>query len=374
MDFSLNEEQRRMQETVGDLLEDEGGIELARAQIAGDDVVDDLWETLAGVDYTAMTVPVEYGGLGDGLLNLSLFLEEAGRVAMPGPVPETLGFAVPLIAELGTEAQKDAYLPGVADGSLRFGVALHDDRTETPPETVQMDAERTADGFRLDGTKTLVPYAESVDHLVVAAASQDDSGYGGISLFVVDADQVDAEPLESLDATRPLHRVTFDAVEVGEDALLGPLHGGGEALKRGIDRLSVATSAMLVGGADAAVDRSTQHANERTQFGHPIGRFQAVKHRIADMWMEMQGARSLVWYAAWALDNDASDAPAAVARAASFTADRCTDIFGSDVLNHGGMGFTWENDAHIFLKQARAWEAYFGTPQERRERIADARL
>lgn len=374
MDFSLNEEQRRMQETVGDLLEDEGGIDLARAQIAGDDVVDDLWESLAGIDYTALTVPTAYGGLGDGLLNLSLFLEEAGRVAMPGPVPETLGFAVPLIAELGTESQKEAYLPGVADGSLRFGVALHDDRTETPPETVQLDAERTEAGYRLDGEKTLVPYAESVDHLVVAASTMDDAGYGGLSLFVVDADRVDAEPLESLDATRPLYRVPFDGLEVGEDALLGSLHGGGDALRRGIDRLSVATSAMLVGGADAAVDRSTRHGNEREQFGHPIGRFQAVKHRIADMWMEMQGARSLTYYAAWAVDNDAPDAPAAVARAASFTADRCPEIFGNDVLNHGGMGFTWDNDAHIYLKQARAWESFLGSPQEHRERIADARF
>jgi alkylation response protein AidB-like acyl-CoA dehydrogenase len=375
MDFSLSEEQRQMKETVGEFLEDEGGIELARRRMDGDEaVVDELWGELAKMDYTALTVPIEYGGLGDGMVYLALFLEEFGRFAAPGPVPETLGFAAPLIDELGTDAQKDAYLSSIADGETRVGVALHDETTETPPETVTMEAEVTDGGYVLDGTKALVPYADDVDSLVVATRTRDEPGYGGISLFLVETAEAETTPLETLDQTRPLYEVEFDGVEVGEEALLGPLHGGGDALRRGVDRLNVCMSATLVGGGDEAVDRSVEHGNEREQYGHPVGRFQAVKHRITDMWMNTQGARSLVYYAAWALENDAADAPRAVASAASFTTEECAEIFGDDIKNHGGMGFTWENDAHIFLKQARTWETFLGSPEEHRERIAEARL
>ena len=375
MDFSLTEEQNRMKETVNEFLEDEGGVELARRKMDGDDaVVDELWDAVADMDYTALTVPVEYGGLGDDMVYLALFLEEAGRFAAPGPFAETLGFAVPLIDELGTEAQKDEYLSGIADGQTRLSVALHDEATETPPETVTMDAEVTDDGYVLDGTKPLVPYADDVDSLVVATSTRDEGGYGGISLFLVDTDDVETTPVETLDGTRPLYEVEFDDVTLDEDALLGPLHGGGDALRRGLDRLNVCASAALVGGADEAVDRSVQHGNEREQYGHPVGRFQAVKHRITDMWMNTQGARSLVYYAAWAVENDDPDAPRAVASASAFVTEECTTIFGDDILNHGGMGFTWDHDAHIFLKQARTWETFLGTPEEHRERVAEARL
>jgi len=375
MDFSLTDEQRRMKETVGGFFEDEGGVELARRQMDGEEgVVDEVWDAVAEMDYTALTVPVEQGGLGDGMLYLALFLEEAGRYATPGPFAETLGFAVPLIDELGTEEQKKAYLTEVADGEGRFSVALHDDVNETPPETVTMEAKVTDDGYVFDGTKPLVPYADEVDSLVVATKTRDESGYGGISLFVVDTADVETTPVETLDSTRPLYEVEFDGLTLDEDALLGSLHGGGDALRRGIDRLNVCGSAMLVGGADEAVERSAQHGNEREQYGHPVGRFQAVKHRITDMWMNMQGARSLVYNAAWRLENDAQDAPRAVASAAAFTTEECSNVFGDDIFNHGGMGFTWDHDAHIFLKQARTWETFLGTPEEHRERVAEARL
>lgn len=375
MDFSLSDEQRQMKETVREFLENEGGVELARRQMEeDDDVVDELWDELAEMDYTALTVPVEHGGLGDGMVYLALFLEEAGRFAAPGPVPETLGFAVPLIDEIGTDEQKDAYLPAIADGDLRAGIALHDETKETPPETVTMEAEVGDDGYVLNGEKTLVPYAEDVDSLIVATKTRDEGGYGGVSLFLVDTADVETTPLETLDQTRPLYSVEFDGVEVGDEALLGSLHGGGDALRRGVDRLNVCASAALVGGADEAVERSTQHGKEREQYGHPVGRFQAVKHRITDMWMNTQGARSLVYYAAWAVENDAADAPRAVASAASFATEECTKIFGDDIFNHGGMGFTWDHDAHIFLKQARTWETFLGSPEKHRERIAESRL
>lgn len=364
-----------MQETVREFLESEGGTELARRQIEGDeDVVDELWSKLAEMDYTALTVPLEYDGFGDGMLYLALFLEEAGRFAMPGPVPETLGFTVPLLAELGTEAQKEEYLPAIADGNLRTSFALYDDVTESLPAAIQLDATPTDDGYRLNGHKQLVPFAKLVDRVVVAARTQESPGYGGITLFFVDPQRAEIEATRALDETRPLYELDFDAVEVDEATKLGSLHDGGDALSRGVDRLNVAMSAMLVGAADRAVDLSVEHGNTREQFGQPVGRFQAVKHRIADMWMDMQGGRSLVYYAGWALDNDAPDTPRAISAATSFCTERCTDIFGKGILNHGGTGFTWDHDGHIYLKQAQSWENLLGSPEAHRERVADAWL
>ncbi len=373
MDFSLTAEQEQMQSAADTFIEGEGGVELARRQMEGEhDVVDEIWAELAAQDYLALTVPVEHGGLGDGLLDLSLFLEVAGRYALPGPIAETLGFAVPLIEELGSQHQRDTHLPAIADGEHRATMALYDDGTDVLPAAIQLGAERTDSGFRLDGTKTLVPYADVVDTIIVPARTENTPGYGGITLFLVDRDDVEVQPLETFDRTRPLYDVTLDGVTVSEDAVLGPVHGGGSALERGIDRLNVARAAILTGGADAAVDRSVDYASEREQFGYQIGRFQAVKHRIVDMWTDMEATRSLTYYAAWAMENDRPDARQAVSEATQYSTERCTDLFSDDLFNHGATGFTWETDSHIFLKQAKSWESLLGSPSDHRERIADA--
>lgn len=373
MDFSLNDEQQQMQETARDFFDDNEVIQLARRQMDGEDVVDDVWADLTEMDYPALTVPLDYDGLGDGMLYLALLLEEAGRHAMPGPFPETAAFAVPLIDEVGSESQKDRWLPRVADGDLTFSFALHADPGKQIPEAIGLDVERTDEGYVLDGSVSLVPYGGLVDRVVVAARTQQGRGYEGVSLFVVDPAEVDAERERGLDRTRPPFELSFEGHAVPEERLLGQQNGAGEALRRAVDRYTVATCAMLVGAADRAVDMSVEHGNEREQFGQPVGRFQGVKHRIADMWMDVQGGRSLTYYAAWTLANEESDAARAVSTAASFVTENCARIFGDDIQNHGGMGFTWDHDAHIYLKQAKAWESFLGTPRDHRERAADLR-
>lgn len=373
MDFSLNDEQEQMQETAREFFDDAEMIQRARRQIDGEDVVGDVWADLTEMDYPALTVPVEHGGLGDGMLYLALLLEEAGRHALPAPFPETAAFAVPLIDELGTDDQRERALPAVAEGDRTFSFGLYADAEAGLPEGVALDAERTAAGYRLDGRVTLVPYGDLVDRVVVAARTQAGRGLEGVTLFVVDPAAVETTRLRGLDRTRPPAELAFEGHVVEEDRRLGPLHGGGDALRRAIDRYTVATCAMLTGAADRAVDMSVQHGNEREQFGQPVGRFQAIKHRIADMWMDVQGARSLTYYAAWALANEEADAPLAVSQAASFVTENAARIFGDDIQNHGGMGYTWDHDAHIYLKQAKAWESFLRTPREHRERAADLR-
>lgn len=374
MHFTLTDEQEQVQSTAREFLEDSDVFGLARRMCEGDrGLLDDLWSELAGMDYTAITVPADYGGFGDDILLATLLLEEAGRVALPGPFPETVAFAVPLIDRMGTAAQKEAYLPAIADGDRRLSLALYERDQGSLPADIQAAAVRDGDGFRLTGTKTYVPYGDDVDEVVVAARTRDGRGYDGISLFLVDPDRGETASIESLDRTRPMVDLTFDGVELDDDALLGPLHDAGTTLERGLDALRTAICAMLVGGSDRVVDLSIEYATDREQYGHPIGRYQAVKHRIVDMWMDVQAARSLTYYAAWALSTDAPDAARAVSAAKAFCGDHVEAIHGDDMQNHGAMGFTWDHDSHVYLKQAKAWENYLGSPRDHRERIAAAR-
>jgi len=374
MDARLTEEQQQIQETARDFLEANDGIDFARRKMEGDDdVVDEVWSEISDLDYTAITIPLEYNGLGEGMVYLSALLEELGRYAMPGPFPETMAFCVPLIDELGSEEQKEEVFTAIADDERMLSFALYDDRNEEVPETIQLSADRVDDGYQLSGTKTLVPYGGEVDQLLVAARTQDATEWGGISLFLVDADDADTTRLESLDRTRPMYDVELDGVVVDEDALLGPRHGGGDALSRAIDRFNVAICAMMVGAADRAVELSTEHGTERHQYGQPIGRFQAVKHRIAEMWMDKEHSRSLTYYAAWAIDADEPDAARAVSTAKAYAGENLHRVFGDDIWNHGGMGFTWDHDGHIYMKQAKAWQNFLGSPEYHLDRVADIR-
>lgn len=377
MDARLTPEQQRMQETAREYLEDNGGTELARRVMDGDtDVIDELWRDLGEMAFTALTVPEEYGGLGDGMVHLAAVLEAAGRYVMPGPFPETVAAVVPVVTELGTPDQREHILGEIADGGLKATLALYDDPHEQLPDAIQLQATIDGDELVLTGTKHLVPDAGVADRLLVPARTQTRRDAGGITLVLVDPETpgVDITERASLDRTRPVSDVRFQDVRVGPADQLGQRDTGGGALGRAIDRLVIATTAMLVGAADRAVELSVEHGNERTQYGQPIGRFQAVKHRTADMWMDMQLARSLVYYAAWTLDHDHSDASRAVAATKTFAADRLHRVFGDDIWNHGGMGFTWDHDGHLYLKQAMAWRNLYGTPEAYRERLLEARL
>lgn len=371
MDLTLTKEQEQMKETVRDFLESKGGTDLARRQMDGDDVIDELWDELAAMDLIALPLPIEYEGLGDDLFYLSLILEEMGRYAMPGPYPETLAFAAPLLEMLGSDDQREKHLPSIADGEEQWSFAVYEQGTEDVTHETQLEAAPIDDGYRLNGTKTLVPYGKTVDNIVVAARTQNGSGNDGITLFIVDNDGPESRRLQSLDETRPVSEVVFDDLVVSEDARLGPLNGGGVALEHAMDQYIVSTSAMLVGAAERAVELSVEYGNTREQFGQPIGRFQAVKHRIADMWMDMRAGRSLVYYASWAVSNDKPDAGYSVSATKWFFTENFARIFGDDIQNHGGTGFTWDHDGHIYLKQAKSWESYFGTPEQHLERIAD---
>ena len=376
MDARLTAEQKHIQQTTREFLEDNGGIELARRKMNGDDdedVVDEIWEGLRELDFPSVNIPQQYGGLGQGMLYLACVLEELGRYATPCPFPETSAFGVPILANLGTEQQKEQYFNAIAEQGVKISFAIYDDENESVPAAISLQPTSTENGYRLSGTKKLVPYADEVDILIVPTRTKEGSGYNGITLFLVDTENVKSTKKASFDRTRPLYEVEFNNIKLEDSHILGTKHQAGNALSDAIDRYNVGISAWLAGGAGRAVDMSVKHLNEREQYGQPIGRYQAPKHRTVEMWTDKEHMVTLAYYAAWAIENDTPEAPRAAAMAKAYTATCGPHIFQRDIWNQGGKGFTWDHDGHIYFKQSKSWQNFLGSPDEQLDRIADIR-
>lgn len=365
MDFAFNEEQTMFQQTTRQYLQSKGDLAIPRNYMEGkQEILTQLWGGLAELGFMGINVPEQYGGIGLGHLSILPILEEMGRAVIPGPYPETVAFAIPLLNEFGTEEQKKRYLPDVASGKTKFTLAIIDDRKN------QLKADLQGDNYVLNGAKILVAHAEFADLMIVAvrtgASNQD------VSLLIVDHHQLHAEcqPVKSIDETRTLFTVSFSDFLVPKENLLGQESAGDQILKAGLNELTAAWSATMVGGMDRVVDMSAQYVKTREQFGQPVGRFQAVKHKVVDMLLALENARSLSYYASWTVENKAGDTFEAVSMAKSYNSEAFIRTANANIQNHGGMGFTWEFDCHLFLKRARSLENYLGSPQEHRENIA----
>lgn len=380
MNFALSEEQVQFGQSTREYLQSLGDIKLARKYADGEEqALKQVWDGLSKLGYMGLTVPEAYGGMGEGLISLVPVMEEMGRALVPGIYAETVALAVPLLVQYGTEEQKQKYLPAIASGQLSFTLAV----TEPAPSGtlavvdyaasgIQMSATRTSDGYLISGVKTLVPHGDTADVIILPVRTAKGDGEYGISLLLVERAQANPEckALNSFDQTRKLVELQFNEVKVPFSALLGPESGGWSLLQSAIQSLNVALCASLVGVMDKAVEMSIEYGNTRYQFGHPIGRFQAIKHRIVDMKLDLESARSLTYYAAWAVENQAEDRVAAVASARSFVTEAAIRVASHNIQNHGGMGFTWEFDCHLLVKRARALENYLGSPASYREQIA----
>jgi alkylation response protein AidB-like acyl-CoA dehydrogenase len=295
-----------------------------------------------------------------------------GRAVMPGPYLATLlgGLA---IREAGSAAQRREYLPRIAEGELKATLAATEPNARWDAAGVTLAARAERGGFSLSGTKLFVPDAHLADVLVVAARTRDGSTMeDGISLFAVpkDAPGLTVTAMPSIDETRKLCEVRLDNVAVPDGALLGELHQGWPALARVYDIVAVALSAEICGGAQRVLDMTVEYAKIRETFGKPIGSYQGVKHKCADMLVEVENARSLTYYAAWAVDGGEADAPLAVSMAKSYASDASRKVSNAGIQLHGGIGMTWEHDLHIYMKRAKASEVAFGDATWHRERAA----
>ena len=357
--LSESDERRQLREVLRDLLAESCGPEEVRKQADGPRGHDRaLWERLAGeIGVHGLAVPEEYGGAGYTFAELAVALEEAGRVLCPAPLLTTVVLAGHALLDSGDRQACARWLPGIATGALTATVAgfLH---------PAEVTAERGPDGWVLRGEADFVPDGEGADLLLVAARASD-----GERLFACEPDcaTCDRSARRVLDPTRRQALVRFrgaPAEAVGEPGQASRIVDGV------LDAGRVALAAEHVGGGAHALDAVLAHVSQRTQFGRAIGSFQAVKHRLADLLVEVEGARSASAYASACLAARAAELPVA----ASAAAVACTDAYrlatAEYVQLHGGIGFTWEHPAHLYLRRARADEALFGTADDHRLRLA----
>jgi alkylation response protein AidB-like acyl-CoA dehydrogenase len=377
MDFGFSQEQELLRQTARSFLEKEcpsGFVRRMMNDPAG--TTDEFWGKLAELGWLGLIYPEAHGGVGLGLVDLTVVLEEMGRAVMPGPFFSTVLLGGLAVLDAGSEAQKAAWLPRIAAGEARATLALLEESARWDAAGVAVTAKPgKGGGFVLSGTKLFVPDGHAADLLVVAARTarptKEDPSHG-VSLFLVPTDRkgITRILLPTMDQTRKLAEVALARVEVGPDALLGPLHQAWPVVTRVLDQATVALCAEMCGGAQKVLDLSTDYAKVRVAFGRPIGAYQAVKHKCADMLVAVENAKSITYYAAWAADQKAPDAPLAASMAKAFVSDAYRKVAGDGIQVHGGIGFTWEHDLHLYFKRAKGSEVAFGDATLHRERVA----
>jgi alkylation response protein AidB-like acyl-CoA dehydrogenase len=367
MDFGFSEEQELLRAELRKFLDQNCPLEEVRKLAetpAG--FSRHLWERMAELGWVGLTLPDEHGGVGLGWVDLAVVLEETGRTLFPSPLVATV-LAATAIERAGDAAQRARWLPELARGTAIGTLALLERSDDPDPAGIALAGTPEGAGFALRGEKIFVADAQNADLFVVAFRSPQ-----GHCLGVIERGDPGVEVLahELTDPTRRAGRLVLDGARVPREALLGAPGAALAATERLCDCAAVALVAEAVGAAEAVLALTVDYAKTRIQFGQPIGRFQGVKHPLAEMVVEVESMKSLLTYAAWLLDRDAPDAALAVSRAKAFTAE-CFPRIGLECIQlHGAIGYTWECDAQLYLKRARGTRPAFGDAAFHYERIA----
>lgn len=343
MNFDFSEDQEFLRDHARKFLSEQCPPTLARAVLEGDPAPGEkLWTAIAAMGWPGAAIPECHGGLGLGHLELCVIAEELGRALAPVPFSSSVYLASEALLTAGTEAQKSTWLPRLAAGKAIGTLALAEGPLPPAPERLNV----TYAGGRLMGQKSPVPDGGAADFAIVAAAVQG----GGVELVFADLAGVARKTVETLDPSRPHARLTFDATPAERLETNGQ---GWAAVQRVLDRAAVLFAFEQLGGAEAALEMARAYALERYAFGRQIGSFQAIKHRLADMYIGNELARSNAYYGAWALSIDAPELPVAAA-AARVGASRAFHFAAKENIQvHGGMGFTWEADCHLHYRRAK---------------------
>jgi alkylation response protein AidB-like acyl-CoA dehydrogenase len=374
MDFGFSPEQEMLRATARKFLENECTSGFVRARMeepAG--VTDEFWAKLAEQGWLGLVYPEEHGGSGLGFVDLTVLMEEMGRVVMPGPFFSTVLLGGLAIREAGSPAQKKEWLARIAAGRARTTLAWTEPSARWDAAGVTCAAREDKGGFVLNGTKLFVLDAHLAEVLVVVARTgEGKTPEDGVSLFLVPKGTrgVEVMLLPTMDQTRKLCEVSFKDASVPAEALMGVKGRAWPALARVVERATVALCAEMCGGAQRVLDMTTDYAKIRVAFGKPIGTYQGVKHKAADMLVDVENAKSLTYYAAWAVDENAPEAALAASMAKAYVTDAYRKVAGAGIQLHGGIGFTWEHDLHLYFKRAKSSEFTFGDATYHRERVA----
>jgi alkylation response protein AidB-like acyl-CoA dehydrogenase len=353
MQFGLSESQEFLKDSARKFLAGECPIAEVRRLMDTPTAYDaTLWSKLVEQGYPGVIFPEEYGGIGLGKVELILLMEEAGRALLPGPFFSTVALAGAVIDAVASSEKKKEFLAPICRGKARSTVAVLEASSSWDSAAIQIAGASGA----LTGEKLFVSDAAVADFIVVVATD---------GVYVVDAkaNGMRITPMEGMDFGRKLYTIQFNKTPAEK-------LGGTAALPRAFDVATAALVAEMVGGMQRSLEITVEYAKMRKQFGKPIGMFQAVQHQCADMYLETESSRSAVYYAAWALEQNAPDASAAVSIAKMYASDASRTVGNRGIQVHGGMGFTWENDLHLYYRRAKSSETMFGDATFHRERIA----
>ena len=368
MNFGFSEEQELLRSEVRRFLDERCPIpEVRRLKETGAGFSEELWAEMARLGWLGLTLPEAYGGAGLTWVDWVVLLEEAGRSLFPSPlIANTL--AATAILEGGDEAQRRRWLPSLADGSRRGTLALFEEGDALPASDTALRGEREGEGFILSGQKRNVADPESADLFVVSFRSGDGPGDLGLAVLEAGASGVESKAFPLIDQTKRMGNLNLDGVRVSPDQLLGAPDTAGSRIERLIDQGAIAVTAEMSGAVDAALQLTVQYALDRTQFGQPIGHFQAVKHPLAEIYVDLESFRSLLYYAAWAVEHR----PGELSRTASLAKAYAVDTFvrmGIDGIQiHGATGFTVDNDIHLYLMRSKWARPMFGDANSHYER------
>jgi alkylation response protein AidB-like acyl-CoA dehydrogenase len=373
MNFELDEEQVMLKTAARDFLEKECNKKFVRAMMEDKKGYSpELWKTIADLGWLGLTFPEEYGGIGSSFLDLAVLLEECGRALLPAPfIPTVVLTGHPILAA-GTDEQKKQFLPKIASGEMILTLALMEASGGLEASDVTVTATPSGNNFTINGTKLFVPDAHIADYFLCVTRTGNSADIEeGITLFLADAkaDGIQIEILKTMTGGK-LCEVVFNNVAIPRQNILGELDKGWPIMKKVLIEAQVAESAWMSGGARWAMDTSIDYAKMRIAFGRPIGSFQAIQHKLANMAVEVEGATSIVYYAAWTImENDPS-----MALAASMAKSWCGETYKHATFDgvqiHGGMGYTWDHDMHLYFKRAKAGEVTFGDSDYHREKVA----
>jgi alkylation response protein AidB-like acyl-CoA dehydrogenase len=363
MIFTFTDEQRELAATLRRFLRDKSPSSEVRRLMSTEQGYDpQTWAQLAGqLGLQGLAIPEKYGGSGAGPVELAIACEEMGRALLCAPYFSTAVLAAQALLATGDQAAAEEFLPSLADGTVIATLAVCEDDGAWATDGLRTRARRSGDGYLLDGHKSFVLDGHTADLLLVVAQAED-----GPAMFAVrgDADGLARRPLETLDMTRKQAALSLDAVPA---RLIGAEGSAVGVVARTVRLAAVALAAEQVGGAQRCLDMSVDYAKIRMQFGRPIGSFQAIKHMCADMLLEVESARSAAYYAAWAAQDGSDELPLVASLAKACCSEAYFRAAADNIQIHGGIGFTWEHDAHLYYRRAKSTELMLGTPAEHRE-------
>jgi alkylation response protein AidB-like acyl-CoA dehydrogenase len=376
MDFRFSEEQQALVDSARDFLASHSGPEDIRSAMTSELGYDKaIWQQIATeLGWPSVHIPEAYGGLGLGYVDLVVLLETMGEALLCSPFFATVALAANTLLEVGSEAQKKEFLPAIAEGRTTATLALAEKAGLWDAASITATARPDGDGFVLDGVKSWVVDGHSADLLLVAVRKPGTQGEDGIAVFALPAQTpgLERKLLPTMDQTRRLAEIHLTNVRAPKSTCLGEFGAAGRGLSRALDLAAIALAAEQVGGAQRCLDMAVAYAKERQQFGRPIGSFQAIKHKAADMLVAVESARSALYYAACIVDDQSDDLATNASLAKAWCSEAYFKCAADNIQIHGGVGFTWEYDPHLHFKRARASESWLGTPAAHRERVAKA--